>query len=241
MTQLQIKTSLPLGIAWTWVKASFAIFREKPINFMFFGIAFVVFSMLSFLGTFLATLVMVRMLLSAQAIVDNQAVGLSLNFKSIFSQRNLISYAIFCVGYDLVSMTIMSQLMSNWGVEGATPAMLMDHRVIYLMLGMSLFRTLFFGISLVIATFNPDITVLNSLHLSWKFLYKNIAVIALGLFLLLPFLLLPLYVMVMVTLSMENAFLFGISFLVLVILMLLFLAITTLFSFKLYQDGITHE
>lgn len=241
MTQLQIKTSLPLGIAWTWVKASFAIFREKPINFMFFGIAFVVFSMLPFLGTFLATLVIVRMLLSAQAIVDNQAVGLSLNLKSIFSQRNLISYAIFCVGYDLVSMTIMSQLMSSWGVEGATPAMLMDHRVIYLMLGMSLFRTLFFGISLAIATFNPDITVLNSLRLSWKFLYKNIAVIALGLFLLLPFLLLPLYVMVMVTLSMENAFLFGISFLVLVILMLLFLAITTLFSFKLYQDGITHE
>ena len=241
MTQLQIKTSLPLGIAWTWVKASFAIFREKPINFMFFGIAFVVFSMLPFLGTFLATLVIVRMLLSAQAIVDNQAVGLALNFKSIFSQRNLISYAIFCVGYDLVSMTIMSQLMSNWGVEGATPAMLMDHRVIYLMLGMSLFRTLFFGISLAIATFNPDITVLNSLRLSWKFIYKNIAVIALGLFLLLPFLLLPLYVMVMVTLSMENAFLFGISFLVLVILMLLFLAITTLFSFKLYQDGITHE
>ena len=241
MTQLQIKTSLPLGIAWTWVKASFAIFREKPINFMFFGIAFVVFSMLPFLGTFLATLVIVRMLLSAQAIVDNQAVGLALNFKSIFSQRNLISYAIFCVGYDLVSMTIMSQLMSNWGVEGATPAMLMDHRVIYLMLGMSLFRTLFFGISLAIATFNPDITVLNSLRLSWQFLYKNIAVIALGLFLLLPFLLLPLYVMVMVTLSMENAFLFCISFLVLVILMLLFLAITTLFSFKLYQDGITHE
>lgn len=241
MTQLQIKTSLPLGIAWTWVKASFAIFREKPINFMFFGIAFVVFSMLPFLGTFLATLVIVRMLLSAQAIVDNQAVGLALNFKSIFSQRNLISYAIFCVGYDLVSMTIMSQFMSNWGVEGATPAMLMDHRVIYLMLGMSLFRTLFFGISLAIATFNPDITVLNSLRLSWQFLYKNIAVIALGLFLLLPFLLLPLYVMVMVTLSMENAFLFGISFLVLVILMLLFLAITTLFSFKLYQDGITHE
>lgn len=241
MTQLQIKTSLPLGIAWTWVKASFAIFREKPINFMFFGIAFVVFSMLPFLGTFLATLVIVRMLLSAQAIVDNQAVGLALNFKSIFSQRNLISYAIFCVGYDLVSMTIMSQFMSNWGVEGATPAMLMDHRVIYLMLGMSLFRTLFFGISLAIATFNPEITVLNSLRLSWQFLYKNIAVIALGLFLLLPFLLLPLYVMVMVTLSMENAFLFGISFLVLVILMLLFLAITTLFSFKLYQDGITHE
>lgn len=241
MTQLQIKTSLPLGIAWTWVKASFAIFREKPINFMFFGIAFVVFSMLPFLGTFLATLVIVRMLLSAQAIVDNQAVGLVLNFKSIFSQRNLISYAIFCVGYDLVSMTIMSQLMSNWGVEGATPAMLMDHRVIYLMLGMSLFRTLFFGISLAIATFNPDITVLNSLRLSWKFLYKNIAVITLGLFLLLPFLLVPLYIMVMVTLSMENAFLFGISFLVLVILMLLFLAITTLFSFKLYQDGITHE
>ncbi|HCY38543.1 MAG TPA: hypothetical protein DHV02_01640 [Neisseriales bacterium] len=241
MTQLQIKTSLPLGIAWTWVKASFAIFREKPINFMFFGIAFVVFSMLPFLGTFLATLVIVRMLLSAQAIVDNQAVGLALNFKSIFSQRNLISYAIFCVGYDLVSMTIMSQFMSNWGVEGATPAMLMDHRVIYLMLGMSLFRTLFFGISLAIATFNPDITVLNSLRLSWKFLYKNIAVITLGLFLLLPFLLVPLYIMVMVTLSMENAFLFGISFLVLVILMLLFLAITTLFSFKLYQDGITHE
>ena len=241
MIQLQIKTSLPLGIAWTWVTASFVIFREKPINFMFFGIAFVVFSMLPFLGTFLATLVIVRMLLRAQAIVDNQAVGLALNFKSIFSQRNLISYAIFCVGYDLVSMTIMSQLMSNWGVEGATPAMLMDHRVIYLMLGMSLFRTLFFGISLAIATFNPDITVLNSLRLSWKFLYKNIAVIALGLFLLLPFLLLPLYVMVMVTLSMENAFLFGISFFVLVILMLLFLAITTLFSFKLYQDGITHE
>lgn len=241
MTELSIKTKLPIGIAWIWVKSSFAIFREKPINFMFFGLSFVIFSMLPFMGTFFATLVIVRMLLSAQSIVKNEDVGLSLNFKSMFAQRNLISYAIFCVGYDLIAMSIMSHLLSSWGIDGATPATLMDHRVVYLIIGMSLFRTIFFGISLAFVTFNPELTVLKSLRLSWDFMLKNIVVVVFGLFLLLPFLLIPMYIVIMITLSMTNPILFGFSFLILVILMLLFLAITTLFSFKLYQDGVSHE
>lgn len=241
MTELSIKTKLPLGIAWIWVKSSFAIFREKPINFMFFGLSFVIFSMLPFMGTFFATLVIIRMLLSANDIVENRDIKLELNFKTMFSQRNVISYAFFCVGYDLIAMSIISHLMSSWGIDGATPATLMDHRVVYLIMSMSLFKTLFFGISLAFVTFNPTITVLRSLLLSWSFIFKNIAVVALGLFLLLPFLLIPLYLMIMITLSITNPILFGLSFLVLVVLILLFLVITTLFSFKLYQDGVSHE
>lgn len=242
MTELSIKTKLPLGIAWTWVKSSFAIFREKPVNFMFFGLSFVVFSMLPFLGTFLATLVIVRILLSARDIAENQEVGISINFKDLLTQRNLISYAIFCVGYDLVVMGIISYFIGRWGLDGATPAILLtDRRMVYLIMCMSLFRMLFFGISLVFVTFNHELTVLKSLRLSWSFILKNIAVVALGLFLLLPFLLVPIYIVLMITLSMTNPVLFGLSFLVLMVLMLLFLVITTLFSFKLYQDGVSYE
>lgn len=241
MTRLSIKTKLPLGLAWIWVKSSFAMFREKPVNFMFFGFSFVIFSVLPFLGAFFATLVVVRMLLSAREIAEGRNIGTSLDFRTIFAQRNIVSYAIFCVGYDLIAMSIMSNFLSHWGIDSSIPANLMDHKVLYLIIGMSLFRTLFFGISLVFITFNPVLNVLNSLRLSWIFIFKNIAVIALGLFLLLPFLLLPIYIMLLVTLSMTNPVLFGVSFFILAIFLLLFLVITTLFSFKLYQDGVLHE
>mgnify|MGYP000617891161 CR=1 FL=1 len=241
MTRLSIKTKLPLGLAWIWVKSSFAMFREKPVNFMFFGFSFVIFSVLPFLGAFFATLVVVRMLLSAREISEGRNIGTLLDFKTIFAQRNIVSYAIFCVGYDLIAMSIMSNLLSHWGIDSSIPANLMDHRVLYLIIGMSLFRTLFFGISLVFITFNPVLNVLNSLRLSWIFIFKNIVVVTLGLFLLLPFLLLPIYIMLLVTLSMTNPVLFGVSFFILAIFLLLFLVITTLFSFKLYQDGVLHE
>lgn len=242
MNQLSVKSNLPLGIAWLWVKASFVIFREKPINFMFFALTFVVFSMLPFMGAFFATLIIVRMLFSANSVLENNSFGLSLNLKEIFAKRNVVSFAIFSVGYDLLSMGIMKEVMSSWGFDSATPeTMVADHRIIYLMIGMSLLRAIIFGISVVIVAFNPEVGVFSALKLNWQFIIRNVAVVILGFFLLMPFLLIPLYLMVMVALSVNNVVLFTIALIILAIIMLLFIVITTLFAFKMYQDGIIHE
>jgi hypothetical protein len=242
MTELRIKNHLPLGIAWNWVKFSFATFREKPINFLVFALGFIIFSLVPFLGSFLAVLVVARIYLSAKYIEDNQPVGVSLNLGMIFRQRNIVSYGIFNMFFDFMLMSLLREFMAALGIDASSTAtMLSDHRTVYLLIGMSLLRAVILGISLAIITFNAEIKVLQALKMSWVFIYKNWVVLALGLFLLLPFLLIPLYLAALIALSFNNAIAFGLSALVVVIFMLLFIAVTTIFSYKLYRDGISHE
>ncbi len=242
MSQLSVKNNLPLGIAWLWIKASFAIFREKPINFMFFALMFVVFSLLPFMGAFFATLIIVRMLISAQSIENEQEIGIGLNLKEIFAKRNVVSFAIFSVAYDLISMGIMKQIMSSLGIDNATPeTMITNHNLVYMMIAMSLLRAFVFGISTVIITFNPEVRVFDALKLSWSFILQNFSVIVLGLLVLIPFILVPMYLLLMVTLAVSSNIIFGILLFFLGIVMLLFIIITTLFTFKMYQSGISHE
>ena len=72
MSELRIKNSVPLGIAWLWVKASFATFREKPIHFLAFAIAYILFSLFPFFGAFLAVFVLARIYSSADKIFKNE-------------------------------------------------------------------------------------------------------------------------------------------------------------------------
>ncbi|RTK99083.1 MAG: hypothetical protein EKK57_10375 [Proteobacteria bacterium] len=237
--QLIVNDKLPIGIAWEWVKASFATFRERPINFMYFAVAFVLFSVLPIMGVFFATLTLIRIILSANYIDKNQPVGLSLNLGLIFRQRNILSFAIFNVGFDLILTSIISELISSWGITQLTPeSIAADPRILYLFASISLFRTVFFGIAPVIVTFNPEVNVFQALVLNWRFVIKNITVLILALFLLLPFLVVPLYVLTLLTISMSSIVLFGIFFFLLVICGLLFINIMTIFSFRLYNDGI---
>jgi hypothetical protein len=77
--------------------------------------------------------------------------------------------------------------------------------------------------------------------LSWKFILKNLVVLIFALFLLLPFLVIPLYLSVLLAVSVNNAIIFGFAALIMLIVILLFISVTAIFSYKLYQDGFTNE
>lgn len=242
MSNLRVNSQLPMGIAWNWVKASFAIFREKPINFILFALGFVVFSILPIMGSFFAVLVAARIYLTAKYVEDGQPVGVSLNLSLIFRQRNIVSYALFNVLFDFVVTSLVWESMAALGIDTSnTVNMLSDRRSIYILVFASAVRAVFLGISLVITVFNPEVRVFQSLKLNWRFLLKNSAVVILGVLLLLPFLLVPLYIFALVSLSVANAVISIIALIIVVVLMLLFISVTTIFSYKLYKNGISHE
>lgn len=243
MNNLQIKNDLPLSISWEWIKTSFAIFREKPINFMWFAILYLLLSTLPFMGAFFGMVVLVRILISANYIENNEPVEMGLNIGHILRQRNILSFAIFNVGFDLIIMSIMSQVMTSWGLKSdADIAQIAGNpHIVYLFAGMSLFRILFFGISPAIITFNPDITVFKALGISWKFMLRYVANLVFAIFMLLPFLLIPLYLTLIGILTVKNSIAFGLLFFILIIIILLIINILTIFSFKIYKDGFYRE
>lgn len=243
MNQLKIKNDLPIGISWEWVKSSFAIFREKPINFMWFAILYLVLSTLPFMGAFFGMVALVRIIISANYVEKNEPFGLGLNIGMILRQKNILSFAIFNVGFDLIMMSIMSQIMTSWGINSAAniETIVTNTHIVYLLAGASLFRILFFGISPAIITFNPEITVFQALGISWRFMGRYIANIVFAIFLLLPFLLIPLYLALIAALSVKSLVAFGGLFSIVIIIVLLIINIVTIFSFKMYQDGFYRE
>jgi hypothetical protein len=70
---------------------------------------------------------------------------------------------------------------------------------------------------------------------------KNLVVLIFALFLLLPFLVIPLYLSVLLAVSINNIVIFGFAALIMLIVILLFISVTAIFSYKLYQDGFTNE
>ena len=238
MAELRVQNKLQLGIAWHWVKFSFATFREKPINFISFGLAFMLFSILPFIGSFFSVLIIARIYLSADKVGKNTPFGLGLNFAELFKQRNLVRFAIFNMFFDLLAMSIFQELLTFLHLNANKTEIILDQRVLLILIGFSIFRSIFFGISLALITFNPELKLFNALLLNWKFILRHWAVIALALFLLLPFLLVPLYIASLITLAVNSNILFILAAIVLLIVLLLFLLVTTIFSYKLYQDGI---
>jgi len=237
MSELRIKNNLPLGVAWNWVKESFSIFRDKPVNFIFLAISFIVLSFFPFIGSFLGVLVLVRIYLGANKTVKGESFGLSLNLGEIFRQRNVLNYALLNMFFDLVGMVIVQEFVSYWGIDTTNQSMMMDKKVVAVLGIISLLRIVFFGISLAIITFNPEIKLFSALALNWRFMLKHFGLLILSLFLLLPFLFIPLYLGILIAFSVNNSLMFVLGTVIILLTILLFIAITTIFGYKLYADG----
>ncbi|TXI92903.1 MAG: hypothetical protein E6Q33_05090 [Neisseriales bacterium] len=240
MTELYIKSELPNGIAWNWVKESFAIFREKPINFLFLSIAFILFSFFPFIGSILGVFVLVRIYLTIDKALSGESIGLRLSFGEIIVRRNILNYALLSMLFDLFGMLIVEALANYWQIDMKNQSMLADKRIVIALGGVSLFRMGFFGISLAILSFNPKLQLLKALKLNWKLMLKHWAILLLSCFLLLPFLIIPLYLGIIIAFSSENTAIFAIGFFIMALTILVFIMVTTAFCYKIYKDGITN-
>lgn len=238
MTALQSKNMLPMGLAWNWVKYCFATFREKPVNFLLFAVMYIASALLPIVGAFVAVLMLARIYFSIDKVERGQILTMKLDFLALLRQRNITSYALVTLLFDAVMMAGFSFIIHGLALEVDNPLVLADPHVMYLLVGINLLRAAFFGIALPILTFNPELELIKALTLSWRFLYHNMLVISCSLLLLLPFLMVPLYLTTMVVMTVNNMLLLGLAGLSLVLEVLLFIIIMTIFSYKLYQDGI---
>ena len=221
MTELYIKSELPNGIAWNWVKESFAIFREKPINFLFLSIAFILFSFFPFIGSILGVFVLVRIYLTIDKALSGESIGLRLSFGEIIVRRNILNYALLSMFFDLFGMLIVEALANYWQIDMKNQSMLADKRI-------------------AILSFNPKLQLLKALKLNWKLMLKHWAILLLSCFLLLPFLIIPLYLGIIIAFSSENTAIFAIGFFIMALTILVFIMVTTAFCYKIYKDGITN-
>lgn len=240
MSELYIKTGLSNGIAWNWVKESFAIFREKPVNFLFFSITFILFSFFPFVGSMLGVFVLVRIYLAIHKTTNGENFGLRLNFGEIIVRRNILNYAFLSMFFDLFGMFVVEALANYWHIDMKNQSMLADKRIVMALGGVSLFRMAFFGISLAILSFNPGLRLFQALRLNWKLMLTHWAILLLSCFLLLPFLIIPLYLGIMIAFSSDNTAVFAIGFFILALTILVFISVTTIFCYKIYVDGITN-
>lgn len=240
LVQFKIRNDFSLGVAWIWVKASFAIFREKPINFMYFGLMYVAMSFLPFLGVFLATAVAMRILMSCAYITNGKNIDIKLSLPMLLRQRNVLSFAIFNTGIDLILVSIVSELLqSKAGM--ATPdnlSLMLTPQVAYMLIGLSVVKALFYGISPAIILFNPELGIFPALRLSWAFIVRNISVIFFAVVLLAALLIIPLYLFTMLALIVSNSILFGIFFGLMIIVALVSIVISNIFIYNLYATGV---
>lgn len=242
MNQLKVKSDIPMGMAWVWVKASFATFREKPVNFLYFGLMLILFSFVPFMGSFFATLVTMRIILSANYVDVEQPFGLNLNFGMILRQKNLFSFAIFNLGLDFIMMSIVSEIIVAQGGDPSSLATLLANpNIIYIMFAVNVFKVIFIGITPAIMVFNHEVGIFAGLKLNWLFIARNLVVLASAIFLLLPFIILPLYLLSLVAISMTNPVAFVVAAFVLLIFLLVAINVVSIFGFKIYKDCITHE
>jgi hypothetical protein len=241
MSHLRVTSALPLGIAWTWVKASFATFREKPINFLWFALCYLLFSLLPFFGSFLTILVAMRIYFSAEYVHNNIPFDLKLNLGLLLQRKNIVSFALFNIGYDLISMAAIHLVSNHLGINPNSSHLFSDPRLIYIIGSASIIRSIFFGIAPVVVGLNADITTFEALKLNATFISRNAAVIVLSLFLLIPLLAIPLYLSLIMAISVESVIVACGSILITGVWLLLIIAITSIFCYKLYFDGVSHE
>lgn len=239
MVKFKIRNEFNIGIAWVWVKASFMVFREKPINFMYFALMFVMVSFLPFLGSFFATAVAMRILMSSAYITNNSPVGIKLNLPMLLRQRNVLSFAIFNTGIDLILVSIISEVMQSQGMSPSANEMLtLTPQLAYLLIGTSVFKALFYGISPAIILFNHELGVFQALRMSWAFIVRNISVIFFAVLLLAAFLIIPLYLFTMLAMIVTNTVLFGLCFFIMIMIALLAIVISNVFIYNLYATGV---
>ncbi len=243
LVQFKIRNGFSIGVSWVWVKASFAIFREKPINFLYFGLMYVAMSFLPFLGSFLATAVAMRILMSCAYINGGNNIDLKLNLPMLLRQRNVLSFAIFNTGIDLILISIVSEVLQQQGVSTAATSMdlMLTPQIAYLLIGVSVVKVLFYGISPAVILFNYELGVFQALKLSWAFIVRNISVIFFAVLLMTAFLLIPLYLFTMLALMVSNLVLFGMFFLCMVITALLAIVVSNIFIYNLYITGVGRE
>ena len=165
---LLINRSVEIKSSLEWIKASFAIFREKPLQFMVLGIFSTLVSLLPLFGSFMAPLFLVRFAVITQKVEQNEPVLFSTIFDDFFANRQVIRLAL--VNFAITAVILISQYilehilkLNSDGIK-SSPFSLLE--LIFFIPSLILQMALW--LSPLICLFNPNIEPLSAMAMSIK-------------------------------------------------------------------------
>ncbi len=165
---LLINRSVEIKSSLEWIKASFAIFREKPLQFIVLGIFSTLVSLLPLFGAFMAPLFIVRFAVITQKIEQNEPVLFSTIFDDFFANRQVIRLAL--VNFAITAVILVSQYILehvfklNGGDIKSSPFSLLE--LIFFIPSLILQMALW--LSPLICLFNPNVEPLPAMVMSIK-------------------------------------------------------------------------
>ena len=154
---LLINQNVELKSSLEWIKASFTIFREKPLQFIVLGIFSTLVSLVPLFGAFMAPLFLVRFAVITRKIEQNEPVLFSTVFNDFFINRHVIRLA-------FINLVISAIIQINWFGMKASPASI-SNLILFIP---SLILQMALWLSPLICLFNPDIEPLRAMVMSIK-------------------------------------------------------------------------
>ena len=174
MSSLSINKNVELKSGIEWIKASFYILRENPLQFIVLGIFSTIISLMPVFGAFMTPLFIGKFAGLTAKVEQHEAIPFSSIFNGLFNNKTLVRLAFlnFCINTIILTLqyvveTILKQRNIEVGTLGNGIMIAFLIPVILLQIAMWL--------SPVICLYNEDIRPLQAMLLSIKVCFYNLA------------------------------------------------------------------
>ncbi len=164
MTELAINKQVELKSSMEWIKHGFYIFREKPLQYIFFGIVCTIITFIPFFGSFLSPILLAKFVQLAKNTEENQEIEYNSLFVDLFVNPNIVrlGFINFCIN----GLILLVKYFSNLGFFRHS-AVFIVLELLFLLLP-SLILQMSMWLSPAICLNNPDITAVEAMTLSVK-------------------------------------------------------------------------
>lgn len=117
---ITINRNVDLKASLEWIKLSFIIFREKPLQFILLGLVNFFMGWLPLFGAFMSPLFIARFAELVEKVERNEDVKVSDIFKNLFIHRTVVSLAF--INFSLyavifIAQNILESILNKYGIE----------------------------------------------------------------------------------------------------------------------------
>ncbi len=120
MLVIKINRNIELKASLEWIKLSFIIFREKPLQFILLGLVNFLIGLLPLFGAFMSPLFIARFAQLTEKVQLNEDIRVSSIFKNMFINRTLVNLAFinfFLYAIILIMQTLLENMLDSYGVS----------------------------------------------------------------------------------------------------------------------------
>ena len=171
---LLINRTVELKSSIEWIKSSFNILREKPLQFIVLGIFSTMISLMPLFGAFMGPLFMARFARLSQQVENSQPVLFSTIFDDFFANRTVVRLAfinLMITSAVFIAQYLVEGVLKQRGIDVSAPGsvVMLIFFIPVMLLQISMW------LSPLICLYNPELTPLQAMWLSLKAACLNIA------------------------------------------------------------------